>query len=63
MFVGGERDPVLNWPGTRALVDTLGDCLIPDLRASVILDGCGHWIPQERPGETNDLLLDFLVGH
>ena len=60
MFVGGDRDPVLNWPGTRALVDTLGHRLIPDLRASVVLAGCGHWIPQERPAETNDLLLEFL---
>ena len=58
----GDRDPVLNWPGTRTLVDTLGDLLIPDLRASVILEGCGHWIPQERPVETNELLLEFLVG-
>jgi pimeloyl-ACP methyl ester carboxylesterase len=62
LFVGGDRDPVLNWPGTRALVDSLGDHLIPDLRGTVILDGCGHWIPQERPGETNNLLLEFLVG-
>jgi pimeloyl-ACP methyl ester carboxylesterase len=28
MFVGGDRDPVLNWPGTRGLVDTLGDRLV-----------------------------------
>jgi pimeloyl-ACP methyl ester carboxylesterase len=62
MFVGGERDPVLNWPGTRALVDSLRDRLVPDLRTSVVLPGCGHWIPQERPDDTNHLLLDFLVG-
>ena len=62
MFVGGDRDPVLNWPRTRALVDNLGDHLIPDLRTSVVLEGCGHWIPQERPNETNDLLLEFLGG-
>ena len=62
MFVGGDRDPVINWPGTRALVDTLGDRLIPDLRASVLLDGCGHWTPQERPVETSGLLLKFWSG-
>ena len=62
LFVGGDRDPVLNWPRTRVQVDALGDRLIPDLRASVILDGCGHWIPQERASETNNLLLEFLVG-
>jgi pimeloyl-ACP methyl ester carboxylesterase len=27
---------------------------------SHILEGCDHWIQQERPEETNALLLDFL---
>lgn len=62
MFVGGDRDPVLNWPGTRALVESLGDRLIPDLRTSVVLRGCGHWIPQERASDINGLLLEFLGG-
>ena len=26
-----------------------------------ILDGCGHWIQQERPDEVNALLLEWLA--
>lgn len=25
-----------------------------------ILKGCGHWVQQERPAETNAVLLEFL---
>lgn len=62
IFIGGDRDPVLNWPGFREHVDTLADRLMPGLVRNVVLDGCGHWIPQERPYETNELLLEFLGG-
>jgi pimeloyl-ACP methyl ester carboxylesterase len=62
IFIGGERDPVLNWPGFRQQAQALGDRLMPSLVRTVILDGCGHWIPQERPSETNKLLLEFLHG-
>jgi pimeloyl-ACP methyl ester carboxylesterase len=60
LFVGGDRDPVLNWPGFREHVDSMAERLMPGLMKSVVLDGCGHWIPQERPEETNLLLLQFL---
>jgi pimeloyl-ACP methyl ester carboxylesterase len=33
---------------------------LPGSLGSHILEGCGHWIQQERPEETNALLLDFL---
>ena len=62
MFIGGDRDPVLNWPGTRLWSTRLATASFPTCGASVILDGCGHWIPQERAVETNELLLEFLVG-
>ena len=61
MFVGGERDPVLNWPGFRQLVDELGDRFMPNLTDTVILPGCGHWLPQERPAEVTRLLERFLA--
>jgi pimeloyl-ACP methyl ester carboxylesterase len=60
LFVGGDRDPVLNWPGQREHVASLSERLMPGLTKCVVLDGCGHWIPQERPEETNSLLLEFL---
>jgi pimeloyl-ACP methyl ester carboxylesterase len=35
---------------------------VPGLQQSITLPGCGHWTQQERPGEVNDALLDFLGG-
>jgi pimeloyl-ACP methyl ester carboxylesterase len=32
-----------------------------DYLGSRIISGCGHWIQQERPRETNALILDFLA--
>ncbi|MCX4428572.1 alpha/beta fold hydrolase [Streptomyces mirabilis] len=31
------------------------------LTASHLLDGCGHWIQQERPDEVNHLLTEWLA--
>lgn len=57
LFIGGERDGPTLWgaPAIAAFERTL-----PELQASEILPGCGHWVQQERPDETNRLLLDFL---
>ena len=33
-----------------------------DLRAHVVVEGAGHWVNQERPGEVNAALLEFLGG-
>ncbi len=57
LFVGGEGDGPTAW-GASAIArfpDTL-----PELRGSHILKECGHWIQQEKPEETNRLLLEFL---
>ena len=32
---------------------------VPDLRIHYI-PNCSHWVQQERPGEVNTLMLDFL---
>jgi pimeloyl-ACP methyl ester carboxylesterase len=34
---------------------------LPALSASHLLDGCGHWVQQERPDEVNGLLADWLA--
>jgi pimeloyl-ACP methyl ester carboxylesterase len=26
----------------------------------VLLDGCGHWTQQERPGDVSRAIIDFL---
>lgn len=33
---------------------------LPGLTASHLLEGCGHWIQQERTEETNRLLTSWL---
>jgi pimeloyl-ACP methyl ester carboxylesterase len=35
---------------------------VTDLRESIVLEGAGHWVQQERPDEVNDALLRFLAG-
>ena len=58
MFVGGSKDGPTIWgaPSIERFPETL-----PQLFRSVILDGSGHWVQQERALETNQHLLDFLA--
>ncbi|MGW2034437.1 alpha/beta fold hydrolase [Streptomyces sp. NPDC001811] len=58
LFIGGERDASLAW-----LADALTAFpkTLPGLLGSHILDGCGHFVQQERPDETNRILLDWLA--
>ncbi|MCQ8193052.1 alpha/beta fold hydrolase [Streptomyces rugosispiralis] len=57
LFVGGALDASTAWMGDaiKAYPNTL-----PGLVGSHILEGCGHWIQQERPEEINRLLVDWL---
>jgi pimeloyl-ACP methyl ester carboxylesterase len=59
LFVGGDRDIVTIW--AKEAISRMGEH-IPDLRGTVVLEKCGHWVQQERPLETNAALLDFLGG-
>jgi pimeloyl-ACP methyl ester carboxylesterase len=58
LFAAGGRDAVVEMyrPAYDALAAT-----VPDLRVNRLLPGAGHWVQQERPGEVNDLLLEFLA--
>ena len=57
LFVGGSLDASTTWlaDAIKAYPTTL-----PGLTSSHVLDGCGHWIQQERPEEVNRLLIDWL---
>ncbi len=59
LFIGGSRDGPTVWggPAIERFPETL-----PGLVRAEILDGAGHWTQQERPEETNALLIDFLHG-
>jgi len=62
LFVGGDRDPVLHWPGFKWLLPRLAETTMPGLTKAVVLGGCGHWTQQERPAEVSRLLVEFLDG-
>ncbi|MFE9778266.1 alpha/beta fold hydrolase [Streptomyces sp. NPDC005775] len=57
LFLGGSLDASTTW-----LADAIAayPTTLPGLAASHILDGCGHWIQQERPDEVNSILTDWL---
>ncbi|HEY1973128.1 MAG TPA: alpha/beta hydrolase [Pseudonocardia sp.] len=59
LFLGGDRDVATIWAAEaiRLLPTTQSD-----LRGSIILPDCGHWIQQEKADEVNAALLEFLKG-
>ena len=59
LYIAGERDMVLGFGGTDKLLASLKQ-LVPNLRQTLILPGCGHWTQQERPAEVNAAVLEFL---
>ncbi|WP_340562057.1 alpha/beta fold hydrolase [Streptomyces sp. GSL17-111] len=58
LFVGGSLDASTTWMAEA--IDAY-PVTLPGLTSSHILDGCGHWIQQERPDEVNRLLTDWLA--
>ncbi|WP_338674664.1 alpha/beta hydrolase [Streptomyces sp. SCSIO 30461] len=58
LFIGGTLDASTTWMSDA--IDAYPTTL-PRLSASHLLEGCGHWIQQERPDEVNSLLTDWLA--
>lgn len=58
LFAGGGLDASTTW-----LADAIDafPATLPGLVSSHLLDGCGHWIQQERPAEVNALLTGWLA--
>lgn len=58
LFIDGVLEASTAWRGDaiKAFPGTL-----PGLGCSRILDGCDHWIQQERLEETNAILTDWLA--
>jgi len=61
LYIAGDRDMVVAFPGMDQLLANLKR-LVPGLRNTVMLPGCGHWTQQERPAEVNAALIEFLRG-
>ena len=47
LFITGERDSTRLWMPAEGHV----------------VEDCGHWVQQERPGAVNELLVRFLAAH
>ncbi|MFC4035718.1 alpha/beta fold hydrolase [Streptomyces polygonati] len=58
LFIGGNQDASTLW-----LSDAIAayPTTLPGLVSSHLLDGCGHWVQQERPTEVNHLLTEWLA--
>jgi len=59
LYVAGDRDLVVRFPGAQQLIANL-KTFVPELRATTMLPGCGHWTQQERPAEVNAAVIEFL---
>ncbi|MFC9860241.1 MULTISPECIES: alpha/beta fold hydrolase [unclassified Streptomyces] len=57
LFIGGALDASTTW-----MADAISafPVTLPALTAAHILEGCGHWIQQERADDVNRLLTDWL---
>jgi pimeloyl-ACP methyl ester carboxylesterase len=58
LFIGGALDASTIWMSDA--IDAY-PATLPGLVSSHLLDGCGHWIQQERPAEVNELLTEWLA--
>jgi pimeloyl-ACP methyl ester carboxylesterase len=59
LYIAGDRDLVVGFPGTDRLLANL-ERFVPALEEIRMLPGCGHWTQQERPAEVNAAIIDFV---
>ena len=59
LYMAGELDLVVAFPRMKEVIADLAR-FVPQLRATIMLPGCGHWTQQERPAEVNKAMIDFL---
>lgn len=59
LYIAGDRDLVVTFRGMDQLIPSLAQH-VPNLRRTVMLPGCGHWTQQERAGEVNAAMIEFL---
>lgn len=55
LFMGGAVEAAVRFGSLEPMKASL-----PNLRRSLVLPGCGHWVQQERAAEVNAALLQFL---
>jgi len=59
LYMAGDRDLVVRFRGMDQLIPNLAK-FVPQLRRTIMLPGCGHWTQQERAGEVNAAMIEFL---
>src|SRR5215471_7604890 len=59
LYIAVERDPVQKFPGMDRHIADLAK-FVPQLRRTIMLPGCGHMTQEERAGEVNTAMIDFL---
>jgi pimeloyl-ACP methyl ester carboxylesterase len=59
LSIAGDRDPVVKFPGMDQHITDLAK-LVPQLRGTILLPGCGHITPEERSAEVNAAMIKFL---
>jgi pimeloyl-ACP methyl ester carboxylesterase len=59
LFIAGSADPVIAGASGNAALAALPKT-VPGLTRSLIVEGAGHFIQQERPHIVNEALIDFL---
>jgi pimeloyl-ACP methyl ester carboxylesterase len=57
LFIGGALDA--SAASIQHVIDSFSTTM-PGLVGSHLIDGCGHWVPEERPAQVNELLINWL---
>jgi pimeloyl-ACP methyl ester carboxylesterase len=57
LYIAGDRDFVV---GVFQQDIARQSILVPKLRPTIMLPGCGHWTQQERAAEVSTAMIDFL---
>lgn len=59
LFVAGDKDLVMGFPGVKAHVSKKMKSVVPNLKDVVFLKG-GHFIHQEQPARINELITAYF---
>ncbi len=62
LFIAGTKDQTIGSNGgSRAEMEAM-KTTVPNLERSVMIEGAGHYTPEERPQQVNEALIQFLRG-
>jgi pimeloyl-ACP methyl ester carboxylesterase len=55
LFIGGSEEAAVRFGSLEPMKGTM-----PNLKKTIVLPGCGHWLQQERTMEVNKAIIEFL---